>query len=57
MIIDDDRFYEAIRDGVADAMWRMMTNATDAPCADFYEHVKQGIAEGMRKRHADRKEA
>ena len=39
----------AIRDGVADAMWRMITNATDMPCADFYDSVKDGIAEGIQR--------
>jgi hypothetical protein len=39
----------AIRDGVAEAMWRMITNATDAPCADFYNFVKDGVAEGIKR--------
>jgi hypothetical protein len=35
-----EQFLRAVRDGVSDAMWQMMTNATDMPCHDFYEMVK-----------------
>jgi hypothetical protein len=38
---------DAIRDGVYDAVWQMIRNATDAPCADFFEMVKQGVTEGI----------
>lgn len=41
------RLHKAIADGVENAMWRMMTNATDAPCQDFYEAVTNGIAKGI----------
>ena len=34
--VSKQELLDAIRDGVADAMWRMITNATSAPCADFY---------------------
>lgn len=37
----------AIRDGVYEAMWQMITNATSMPCNDFYDTVKAGIAEGI----------
>jgi hypothetical protein len=46
--ISKQELLEAIRAGVSDAMWRMVTNATDAPGADFYDAVKQGIAEGIK---------
>jgi hypothetical protein len=39
----------AIRAGVHDAMWKMITNATQAPCADFYDAVKDGVAAGTAK--------
>jgi hypothetical protein len=45
--VSKQELLNAIRDGVADAMWRMITNATDAPCADFYDFVKDGVAEGI----------
>jgi hypothetical protein len=44
--VSKQELLNAIRDGVADAMWRMITNATDMPCADFYDFVKDGVAEG-----------
>lgn len=43
----DGALYRAFAEGVSAAMWRMMTNATDAPCADFYEAVTNGIAKGI----------
>jgi hypothetical protein len=45
--LDPERVYEAIADGVHTAIWRMITNATSAPCADFYHHVKQGVADAI----------
>jgi hypothetical protein len=44
-----DRIVGAIRDGVREAMWQMITNATDAPCHDFYTMVKMGVEEAMEK--------
>lgn len=38
---------EAIKEGVESAFWRLFTNATDAPCQDFYEAVTNGIAKGI----------
>lgn len=38
---------EAIAEGVRLAMWKMITNATDAPCGDFYEAVTNGVEKGM----------
>ena len=42
--LDQERVYEAISKGVEDAMWRMITNATDAPCNDFFESIKEGVS-------------
>ena len=49
MEMDEDRFYDAIREGVEDAMWRLMNNATDMPCADFYASIKDGVEEAHLK--------
>jgi hypothetical protein len=38
---------EAIRGGVHDAMWEMITNATSWPCHDFFDMIKEGVAEGV----------
>lgn len=46
-IIIREPFLEAIRQGVKDAMWQLCTNATDMPCTDFYEMIKQGTKEGI----------
>jgi hypothetical protein len=40
--------HDAIRKGVADAIWNIATNATHAPCADFFEMIRQGVEDGMR---------
>lgn len=45
--MDGVRLDRAISDGVHSAMWRMITNATQMPCADFYEAVTNGIAKGI----------
>ena len=47
--VSKQELLNAIRDGVADAMWRMITNATDVPCADFYDFVKDGVAQGIER--------
>jgi hypothetical protein len=38
---------DAITKGVYHAFWQMITNATDAPCADFYDFVKDGVEKAM----------
>jgi hypothetical protein len=43
----------AIREGVHDAIWGMITNATMAPSADFYAAVEDGVAEGVRQASND----
>ena len=30
-------------------MWQMITNATSMPCHDFFDTVKDGVAQGMTK--------
>ena len=40
---------DAIREGVHDAMWRMITNATDAPCKDFYATIGDAVERAMIK--------
>jgi hypothetical protein len=34
----------AIRQGFGDAIWQVDTNATDAPCADLYAAIENGVA-------------
>ena len=46
---DDDKVYEAIRQGVDSAIWRMITNATNMPCSDFFDAVQRGVAIGIEK--------
>jgi hypothetical protein len=45
--VSKQELLDAIRKGVTDAMWAMITNATSAPCADFFEMVKKGVEEGV----------
>lgn len=45
--IRTEEFMEAIRLGVKDAIWSIATNATGAPCADFYNSIKDGVENAM----------
>jgi hypothetical protein len=45
--ISKDELLDAIRAGVRDAVWEMITNATSAPCEDFFDTVKSGIETGV----------
>lgn len=45
-----DPFLNAVESGVYNAMWSLMTNATDMPCTDFYEMIKQGVESALEKR-------
>lgn len=45
--LDNDRVYEAIAEGVERAIWRMITNATDMPCHDFYDTVGDAVERAM----------
>lgn len=47
--LESERIYEAIRLGVSDAIWNIATNATSAPCGDFYHQIKEGVREAMEK--------
>jgi len=47
--LEADKVYAAISEGVSDAMWRMMTNATSAPCEDFYASIEKGTKEALEK--------
>jgi len=44
-----EQFLEAVRQGVSDAIWRMICQGTNAPCADFYDAIKEGIKDGICK--------
>ena len=45
--LSKEELIDAIREGVRDAMWRMITHATSMPCHDFYDLVKEGVATGI----------
>jgi len=47
--IEVDDIKEAIYRGVYDAMWQMITGATDMPCHDFYDTIKDAIKESIEK--------
>jgi hypothetical protein len=34
---------DAIREGIADGLWRVATNATSMPCHDFYASIQDGV--------------
>lgn len=43
--LNEEEIYKAIKDGVYEAMWQLFTNATDMPCSDFYNYIKEGVKE------------
>jgi biotin operon repressor len=45
--ITKDELLGAIREGVYEAMWQMITNATSMPCHDFFDHVREGVENAM----------
>jgi len=45
--ITKDELLWAIRGGVYDAVWQVATNATGAPCGDFYHAIQEGVKEAM----------
>lgn len=45
--LDNKELMEAISDGVQKAFWKLFTNDTDAPCADFYDAISKGAAKGI----------
>ena len=46
-VLGPEEVYNAIREGVKDAMWMMINNATSAPCADFYQSIQDGVKKAM----------
>jgi len=38
---------DAFSEGTKNAIWQMITNATDTPCQDFYDAVTKGIKEAI----------
>jgi hypothetical protein len=44
-----DLLHEAIRQGVADAVWRLATSGTATPHADFFDAIKDGAREGVER--------
>lgn len=56
MNLSRDDMMEAISEGVRRAIWEIANNATDAPCADFYDAIKAGTESGisiLEIRHAE----
>ena len=47
--MDNDTF-EAIRQGVRDAFYDLVTSGTDMPCADILEAIKEGTADGIERK-------
>jgi hypothetical protein len=47
--LEPEKIYAAIADGVDRAIWRMITNATGAPCNDFYDTIEKAAKEAFEK--------
>jgi len=43
----DERFYRAVRDGIADGLWRVATRGTGVPSAEFCAVVREGVREAV----------
>ena len=41
--VSKDEILEAVFNGVKSAVWDVATNATDMPCSDFYDSIRQGV--------------
>jgi len=55
--VSKQELLDAISEGVRAAMWDMITNATMAPCADFFDAVQDGVAAGIEKAQQGRSDA
>jgi hypothetical protein len=47
--LSKEELMEAIADGVERAMWQMITNATQAPCHDFFDTIGDAVERAMTK--------
>jgi hypothetical protein len=47
--LDPDLVYRAIYEGVYDAMWQMITNATMMPCSDFFAAIEKAAENAFSK--------
>jgi hypothetical protein len=47
--LDPNKVYKAISEGVENAIWQMITNATNAPCSDFYYAIEKAAREAFEK--------
>lgn len=45
--LEPELVYEAIRDGVADGIFRVATNATQMPTNDFFYMIETGVKKGI----------
>lgn len=46
-IIRTEEFMNKIQEGVHSAIWQIATNATSAPCSDFYDSIQKGVEKAM----------
>ena len=49
--ISKDEFLQAVSEGVENAIWSMITNATTCPCIDFYETIQKAAESAFSKLH------
>jgi hypothetical protein len=41
--LDEDKIYQAISDGVQAGIFKIATNNSSMPCADFYDSIQKGV--------------
>jgi len=55
--ISKDEFLQAVSEGVENAIWSMITNATTCPCTDFYDTIQKATESAFLKLHQGDSEA
>jgi hypothetical protein len=50
---NEEKFYEAVRLGVADGIERLARSGSEMPGADFFASVKEGVKEGVSRMDFD----
>jgi hypothetical protein len=48
--MNDGDIFEAVKQGVRDAIYDLVKSGTDMPCADILEAIKEGTADGIERK-------
>lgn len=45
--LDQKKLFDAIRDGIADGLFRIATNGSSMPTHDFFDSIEEGVRKGI----------